>query len=82
MDAPLIHPNIEALKLKLFQRTSFTFPLSKSNAFHQNLSRIEAIKAELQEMVENQEADAPEELFLKHWIKDLEKSYIGEFYCG
>nr|AKN38391.1 hypothetical protein [Vibrio splendidus]AKN40585.1 hypothetical protein [Enterovibrio norvegicus] len=73
-----VKQKIESLKLVLLQRSEpLSYQLSKSNHFYQNLSRIEAIRAEMAQAIENGEVNQFDEVFLKHWIDDLEIEFCA-----
>ncbi|HGS4591985.1 TPA: hypothetical protein ACMDO9_003333 [Vibrio cholerae] len=76
-----VQQKIESLKLLLLQRSEpLSYQLSKSNPFYQNLSRIEAIRAELAQAIERGEINQFDEAFLKHWINELEKEFCADLH--
>lgn len=69
--------DIEYYKKIIMQRSAECgYALSTSNLHWMNLTRIEAIKAEIQRLKNRRDIDSIEHTVLKCWVADFERVYL------
>ncbi|AIW17539.1 Transposase [Vibrio tubiashii] len=72
--------DIRSLKALIVRKSSFCgYSLHHENPSYQNLTRLEAIKAEAAQLEITNQMSGLQKMAINHWVNSLENRYQGAF---